>query len=60
MFVNPMSDFFHQKPPLAVIQEVFAVMRETPQHTYRVQTKRADRLLELSQALNWPENVWMA
>lgn len=59
VFVNSMSDLFHEDVPLAFIKEVFAVMRETPQHTYQVLTKRADRLLELSPFLAWSENVWM-
>ena len=45
--------------PLAFIKKVFAVMEETPQHTYQVLTKRAERLEELSKKLRWPANVWM-
>ncbi|WP_414472781.1 DUF5131 family protein [Microvirga sp. M2] len=59
VFVNSMSDLFHEDVPLAFIQDVFAVMAATPQHTYQVLTKRADRLLELSPALTWPKNTWM-
>ena len=47
VFVNSMSDLFHPKVPLSFIQKVFFVMNETPQHTYQVLTKRADRLFEL-------------
>jgi protein gp37 len=54
-----MSDLFHEKVPLSFINDVFAVMRETPRHVYQVLTKRADRLLELSSQLEWPSNVWM-
>ena len=59
VFVNSMSDLFHEDVPLAFIKDVFAVMAETPRHTYQILTKRADRLLELSPELWWPENVWM-
>ena len=59
IFVNSMSDLFHDGVPLAFIQKVFHVMEETPQHTYQVLTKRAERLEELSKKLRWPNNVWM-
>jgi protein gp37 len=59
IFVNSMSDLFHEKIPLEFIQSVFSVMRDTPQHTYQVLTKRAERLRELSPKINWPTNVWM-
>jgi protein gp37 len=59
IFVNSMSDLFHDDVPLDYIQRVFAVMRETPQHTYQVLTKRAERLAQLSAQLVWPKNVWM-
>lgn len=59
IFVNSMSDLFHEDVPLDFVRSVFAVMRRTPQHTYQVLTKRAERLEELSQKLDWPDNVWM-
>ncbi len=59
VFVNSMSDLFHDSVPLKFIQRVFAVMNETPQHTYQILTKRAERLSEVSDQLNWPRNVWM-
>lgn len=59
VFVNSMSDLFHPKVPLSFIQKVFFVMNETPQHTYQVLTKRADRLYELHEQLNWSSNIWM-
>jgi protein gp37 len=59
IFVNSMSDLFHERVPLEYIRLVFDVMRETPQHTYQVLTKRAERLEELSKKLRWPGNVWM-
>jgi protein gp37 len=59
IFVNSMSDLFHDAVPLAFIKRVFGVMADTPQHTYQVLTKRAERLAELSPQLKWPANVWM-
>jgi len=59
IFVNSMSDLFHEAVPLPFIQAVFEVMEETPQHTYQVLTKRAERLEEVAKELSWPRNVWM-
>jgi protein gp37 len=59
VFVNSMSDLFHDDVPLGFIQRIFGVMEETPQHTYQILTKRAERLRELSAKLKWPRNVWM-
>jgi protein gp37 len=59
IFVNSMSDLFHPQVPLDFIKRVFAVMAETPQHTYQVLTKRSKRLAKLAPDLDWPENLWM-
>jgi protein gp37 len=59
VFVNSMSDLFHPEVPLAFIQKVFETMNNTPQHTYQVLTKRAERLFELHENLNWTPNIWM-
>ncbi len=59
VFVNSMSDLFHKDVPLSFIQKVFKTMKENPQHTFQVLTKRADRLLELHEQLPWPHNIWM-
>ncbi|AFY91724.1 DUF5131 family protein [Chamaesiphon minutus] len=59
IFVNSMSDLFHEEVPLAYLQAVFAVMRETPWHIYQVLTKRDERLAELAPKLDWAENIWM-
>lgn len=59
IFVNSMSDLFHEKVPLAFIKEVFATMTSTPQHTYQVLTKRAERLETVSRELQWADNIWM-
>jgi protein gp37 len=59
IFVNSMSDLFHEDMPLEFLQRVFAVMRECPQHVFQILTKRHERLLELAPLLEWSENVWM-
>ena len=59
IFVNSMSDLFHESVPLEFIQAVFDVMRDTPRHTYQVLTKRAERLETLASDISWPPNVWM-
>jgi len=59
IFVNSMSDLFHEDVPLGFIQRVFDVMNRCPQHTFQVLTKRPARAAELSRALLWPRNIWM-
>jgi protein gp37 len=59
VFVNSMSDLFHAKVPIGFIRDVFDVIRETPQHTYQVLTKRALRMARMADKLDWPANLWM-
>ncbi len=59
VFVNSMSDLFHDDIPLAYIQRVFATMRDCPHHTFQVLTKRSERLADLAPQLPWSGNVWM-
>lgn len=59
IFVNSMSDLFHEKVPSEFIRAVFKTMEDTPQHTYQVLTKRGERLQELSPSLKWSPNIWM-
>lgn len=59
IFVNSMSDLFHENVPFKYIQEVFNVMKQADWHQFQVLTKRAERLAELSSQLVWPSNVWM-
>jgi protein gp37 len=59
IFVNSMSDLFHEQVPLDFIQSVFATMSEAKQHIFQILTKRSHRLVELFPQLPWPENVWM-
>jgi len=59
IFVNSMSDLFHPDVPLEFISRVLGVARRTPQHTYQVLTKRAQRLAAVAPELDWPPNLWM-
>jgi protein gp37 len=59
VFVNSMSDLFHEDVPLDFIRRVFDVMARAPQHRFQILTKRSGRLAELSGGLPWPSNVWM-
>lgn len=59
IFVDSMSDLFHDEVPLSFIREVFDVMRQAAWHDFQILTKRSERLVELSTELSWPDNVWM-
>src|ERR1017187_6683097 len=59
VFVNSMSDLFHEGIPAEYVGAVFDVMAASPQHTFQVLTKRHERLAELAPDLPWPDNVWM-
>jgi protein gp37 len=59
VFTNSMSDLFHARVPLDFVRDVFAVMADTPQHTYQVLTKRSPRLPKVADKLDWPANLWM-
>lgn len=59
VFVNSMSDLFHEQMPFGFLEEIFHVMEQCPQHVFQILTKRHERLVELAPELNWPANVWM-
>lgn len=59
VFVNSMSDLFHEDVPLWFIRKVFRSMEDNPQHVFQVLTKRSRRLRETVPLLPWPNNVWM-
>lgn len=59
IFVNSMSDLFHENVPDDFIIQVFNVMRKAKWHKFQVLTKRSDRLLQLSPFLPWSPNIWM-
>jgi len=58
IFVNSMSDLFHEDVPDAFIERVFATMAEASWHAFQILTKRAERLAEMATQLAWPRNVW--
>ncbi|MEZ4593811.1 MAG: phage Gp37/Gp68 family protein [Chloroflexota bacterium] len=59
IFVNSMSDLFHENVPVDFIQKIFDVMRRADWHNFQILTKRSERLLKLSVDIDWPPNVWM-
>jgi protein gp37 len=59
IFVNSMSDLFHEDVPDEFIQRIFNIMQQAYWHQFQVLTKRSERLLDLSFYLSWPPNVWM-
>ena len=59
IFVNSMSDLFHEGIPLEYIERVFGVMGQAAHHTFQILTKRHERLVELAPFLEWHPNVWM-
>src|SRR4051812_18281864 len=60
IFVNSMSDLFHELVPFEYVDRVFETMAATPQHTFQVLTKRPERMREYAQAFGDPlPNVWL-
>jgi len=59
IFVNSMSDLFHEDVPLEFIQQVIDTMRRASWHRFQVLTKRSERLRQLDPLIDWPGNVWM-
>lgn len=59
IFVNSMSDLFHEEIPDEFIGEVFEAMRQANWHTFQILTKRHQRLVDVGKGLDWPPNVWM-
>lgn len=58
IFVNSMSDTFHEEVPIEFIQKIFSVMNKASWHTFQVLTKRSVRLKELASAVTWTPNIW--
>ncbi|MDP2209185.1 MAG: phage Gp37/Gp68 family protein [Bacteroidota bacterium] len=59
IFVNSMSDLFHQEVPLEFIQKVFSVMNRCSQHQFQILTKHSNRLKKLGTQLKWTNNIWI-
>ncbi|MBI5102129.1 MAG: phage Gp37/Gp68 family protein [Nitrospirae bacterium] len=58
-FVNSMSDIFHDEIPDTYIRKVFDVIRQAPQHTFQVLTKRAERMAKFFKNYEPPRNAWL-
>lgn len=58
IFVNSMSDLFHEEVPAQFIFDAFTVMERAHWHLFQILTKRAERLAELAPQLPWPKNIW--
>ena len=59
IFVNSMSDLFHENVSDEAILKIFDTMNRASWHTFQVLTKRPERLLVLSKYINWTDNIWM-
>ncbi len=59
VFVNSMSDLFHEQIPISFIEQVFATMTAASQHQFQILTKRPERLAYLAPRLTWSPNIWM-
>lgn len=59
VFVNSMSDLFHEDVPEEFIRTVWLTMAATPRHTYQILTKRPDRMAEVVSCLPVLPNVWL-
>lgn len=59
IFVNSMSDIFHEDVPDRVILKLFDTMNRASWHTFQILTKRTERLINLSHQINWSDNIWM-
>jgi protein gp37 len=59
IFVNSMSDTFHESINLSDIKKIFNIMNKARWHTFQVLTKRSDRLLKIANKLNWTPNIWL-
>jgi protein gp37 len=59
IFVDSMSDLFHEKVPFDFILKVFSVIKKASWHQFQILTKRSERLLEFNSQIEWPKNAWM-
>ena len=59
IFVNSMSDLFHEQVPDSFVFRIFDIMKQAYWHQLQILTKRSTRLIELAPRLNWPKNVWI-
>ncbi|MGQ0700787.1 MAG: DUF5131 family protein [Panacagrimonas sp.] len=58
-FVNSMSDVFHPRVPFEFVDQIFETIEQSPQHTYQMLTKRADRMATYFRTRRPPANAWL-
>lgn len=59
VFVNSMSDLFHEDVPDEFITDIFNIMRHASWHKFQLLTKRSERLVKLTHTIQWVPNIWM-
>jgi protein gp37 len=61
VFVNSMSDLFHEDVPIDFIRDVWRVMADTCRHTYQILTKRPERMAAVLRMADFHvlPNVWL-
>ena len=59
LFVNSMSDLFHEKIPYSFLDKIFDTIRATPRHCYQILTKRPKKMLKYFARRVVPDNAWM-
>ena len=59
IFLSSMSDVFHEDVPIDFLKRLFAVMLDCQRHTFQVLTKRPERVAEIKDAFDWPDNIWL-
>ena len=59
IFVNSMSDLFHEGIPKEFVLQVFNIMKQANWHQYQILTKRSEQLLKLNRELEWMPHIWM-
>ncbi|MCK4786662.1 MAG: DUF5131 family protein [Desulfobacteraceae bacterium] len=59
IFINSMSDLFHEQIPIEFVKSVFDTIVKAHWHTFQIVTKRAQRLSEIASALPWASNLWV-
>ena len=59
VFVNSMSDLFHERVKYEFVQDVFTVMNDNPRHIFQVLTKRSGILFDYASHMEWGNNIWM-
>ena len=60
IFVNSMSDLFHEDIPIDFIKRIFNTMNRCPQHTFQVLTKRSENMLKIIEQVTLTKNIWLS